>query len=143
VSRLVVDASVAIKWYVPEVYSQPAVKLLARQSAGDVSLHVPDLFFSEFGNIMWKKMRLGEFGIEVAQGIVEALTRVFKTAHRSESFLPSAVDLAHATGRTVYDSVYLALAALLDCELVTADGKLYRGLQDTPWSSLLIWVEDI
>lgn len=104
---------------------------------------MPDLFFPEFGNILRKKVRSGEIGRTTAEEIAQALRAVPKTAHPSEALLPSALHIALHTERTVYDSLYLALAALLSCELVTADGRLYRALADTRWGALLRWVEDV
>jgi predicted nucleic acid-binding protein len=39
--------------------------------------------------------------------------------------------------------VYLALAVLLGCELVTADQRLLKGLANTSWTSFLRWIEDV
>lgn len=39
--------------------------------------------------------------------------------------------------------MYLALAAFLGCEVVTADERLYRGLANKRWAELLRWVEDV
>lgn len=141
-TRVVVDASVAIKWYVPEVHSEAAARVLDEQAKG-VRLQVPDLFFPEFGNILWKKVRIGELDRAVVEEISAALLEVPKTVHRSETLLPSALNIALHTGRTVYDSTYLALAALLGCEVVTADERLYRSLANTRWAALLRWVEDV
>ena len=55
----VIDASVAIKWYVPEEDQAPAMKLLALAESGDMEFHIPDLMYCEVGNILWKKVRLG------------------------------------------------------------------------------------
>ncbi|MBV8312361.1 MAG: type II toxin-antitoxin system VapC family toxin, partial [Planctomycetaceae bacterium] len=51
---LVVDAGLAIKWYVPEVHEAEAKRFLDPA----FTLHAPDLFFPEFGNMVWKKARL-------------------------------------------------------------------------------------
>ncbi|MDT4965825.1 MAG: hypothetical protein QOJ64_562 [Acidobacteriota bacterium] len=53
-SLYVVDASVAIKLYVPEVHSPQAVRFFSDQH----DLIAPDLMLSEFGNIVWKKVTL-------------------------------------------------------------------------------------
>ena len=53
-SSYVVDASVAIKWFFPQVYAENARRLLA----SDHNLLVPDLVFPEVGNILWKEVRL-------------------------------------------------------------------------------------
>jgi predicted nucleic acid-binding protein len=53
--NVVVDASVAIKWFVPEPLSDEADRLLG----GGDALFAPDLLLLEFGNTIWKKVRLG------------------------------------------------------------------------------------
>lgn len=50
-TRYVVDASVAIKWFLPEVHSEPASRLLREERY----LLVPDLIWAEFGNVLGKK----------------------------------------------------------------------------------------
>jgi len=62
VSRFVVDASVVIKWYVPEIHSGDADRLLS----GDAELLVPDLLWSEIGNILWKRILRAEMTEEKA-----------------------------------------------------------------------------
>jgi predicted nucleic acid-binding protein len=56
--------------------------------------------------------------------------------------LEPAFDIALATGRTVYDSIYLALATALDFKLVTADQKLYNAIQNSSFASSIHWVAD-
>jgi len=56
----VIDARVAIKWYVPEEDRAPAMKLVALAGFGEMEFHIPDLMYCEVGNILWKKVRLGE-----------------------------------------------------------------------------------
>jgi len=142
-NHCVVDASVALKWYVPEPYSENALRLLESHLQGDLALHVPDLFLAESGNILWKKVQRGELSGHEAGEISRALLSVPKTVYPTEILLPAAVRLACALGRTVYDSLYLALAALVDCPMITADQRLYRALGGTEWSVLLRWVGDL
>lgn len=60
--RLVVDASVAVKWFVTEEGRPAALKLLHPA----VALDAPDLIFPEVGNAMLKKVRAGEIGFDQA-----------------------------------------------------------------------------
>lgn len=138
----VIDASVALKWYVPEIHHESALRLLGRQLRGQLHFHVPDLFLAETGNILWKKVRAGELERRQMRQIAEALWAVPKTVYPTGILLPAALDLATELDRTVYDCLYLALAGALDCSLVTADQRLHRGLRNTPWESLLTWVAD-
>ncbi|WGV26287.1 type II toxin-antitoxin system VapC family toxin [Halotia branconii] len=55
-SRYILDASIAIKWFVPEVHSDAARRLLASNH----TFFVPDFFFAEIANVLWKRVRRGE-----------------------------------------------------------------------------------
>ena len=50
----VIDASVAVKWYLAEVHQPEAIIVLD----SDEILMAPDLLLSEVGNIIWKKVRI-------------------------------------------------------------------------------------
>ena len=67
--NVVVDASVAIKWFVPEPLSNEAERLLG----GSDTLFAPDLLLIEFGNIIWKKVRLGELARDDGDAALAAL----------------------------------------------------------------------
>lgn len=137
-SRLVVDASVAIKWYVPEVHSAVAARLLE----GADELLAPDLIFPEFGNILWKKRRLGEIREAEAREILKALRTVPLQVYPSEPLLDAAFEIAIGLNRSVYDSLYVALAESQDCRFVTADRKLHNALQSTPLAKSIAWIAE-
>src|SRR3989442_14603740 len=63
--------------------------------------------------------------------------------HPSRPLLPLALELAAGFGRTVYDSVYLAVAMIRHCPLVTADRRLYDALAAGALRSHLLWVADV
>ena len=136
----VVDASVAIKWYIPEVHHENAVRLLKLQRAGDAMFHAPDLFLAEAGNILCKKVRIREISTNEAHEIARALIRVPVVLHPAGKLLSAALDLAFATGAMVYDSLNMALAAALDCEMITADERLIRSAERSELHTLMRWV---
>jgi predicted nucleic acid-binding protein len=134
----VLDASVVIKWYVPENYFQEAVTLMD----GDHHFHVPELILPELGGIVWKKVRRKEIPNTEGKKIIAALLEKDWRVYSHKNTLVSAYVGAEATGQTVYDFAYLALAVSLDCEFVTADGKFYKALENTPFKSNLKWIGD-
>ena len=136
---LVVDASVVIKWHVTEVHTDAALRLLRDDAP---ALHVPDLVFPEVGNILWKKVRRGDLTEEQARGIGHLVAVAPLAVHPSAPLLEAALEIAMRTGRTVYDSLYVALAVQMDGRLVTADEKLYNALKDGPLGAHILWVED-
>lgn len=135
----VVDASVALKWFVSEVHEADA----QRVQNPAYQLHVPTLFDVEIGNILWKKIRRGELTRAEADAVLAKLPLLPLTRHEEAPLLVAAFDLADQTLRTVYDCLYLALAVKIGAQVVTADQRLYNSLAATKWSALLCWVGDV
>jgi predicted nucleic acid-binding protein len=138
----VIDAGIAIKWYVPEVLEAESKRVLDRS----YSLHVPELFFAEFGNILWKKARVlkvPEITVQEGRGILDLLLQVPLTVHPMAPLIGAAYDAAVGPERsTVYDCCYLALARDLGCRLVTADRAFYDAMRANPHGTLIHWVAD-
>jgi predicted nucleic acid-binding protein len=118
-SRFVVDANVAIKWFVPEIHSTEAIRLL---SVG-CELLAPDLLPAEFGNILWKKTRRNEIQAHQAVEILHALAEVPIALSAASELLESAYLLATKFERSVYDSLYLSLAVREECPLPLPLGR--------------------
>jgi len=138
--RPVVDASVAVKWFLTaEDNAGQAGRLLRNERP----LLVPDLIFPEVGNIVWKQVRKGELPPAEAVAIAGNLGRLGLTVFPAPPLIASAVAVACATGRTAYDSLYVALALQEGTVLVTADEKLFNALQGTEYALLLFRAENI
>jgi predicted nucleic acid-binding protein len=137
-TRYVVDASVVAKWFIPEVHSDAALRIL--EDAAD--LLAPDLLVAELGNVLWKKVRLGELRALEGREILAAFEAAPLRIHPSSPLLELAFEIAITTRRSVYDCLYVALAASNDCRMITADRRLYRALRESPLASHLQWVEE-
>jgi predicted nucleic acid-binding protein len=136
---VVVDASVAVKWFVPEDHSADALRLLAES----FRRHVPVLLQTEVAQTLWKKVyQRSEIDAADARSVLRALHLTPLDVHAIKPLLEPAFEIALATGRTVYDSVYLALAVAVGCKLVTADRKLYNALQASTFAADVLWVAD-
>ncbi len=135
---LVVDASVAVKWFVPEIHSEAAGRIL--KSKWD--LLAPDIIWAEVGNTLWKKIRRGEISAQEAMDIIKDFRRFPIQTYGSKLLLDTAWHLAQEFGISVYDGMYLALAISRDCSLVTADRKFYEVFQKKSITFRFIWVED-
>lgn len=125
---VVVDSSVAVKWFVPETLSEAASRLLD----GSFELWAPDLLVAEVGNTLWKKVARAELAVEEARAVLAAFAQVPLTLVSSKGLIEAALEIAAAYRRTVYDSLYLALAVACDCVLVTADDRLVNALAAGP-----------
>jgi predicted nucleic acid-binding protein len=131
VITLVLDASVAVKWPLPvadDALKAKALELLNGYVNGQIQFIVPDIFWAEFANALWKAVRQGRHSASDAKiAISSALERDFPVVP-SRDLLPSAFAIALRFGRTVYDSIYVALAAAMRCDMVTADERLANAL---------------
>lgn len=116
--RLVVDASVAAKWLLPEPGSDAAVRLLEKE---DVAFHAPELFDAELGNVFWKRVQRRQLDAIEATEMIALVTRMPVTRHSHADLLEPAFALAIELSITVYDALYVALALALDAPLATAD----------------------
>lgn len=137
-SRFVVDASVAVKWLVPEVHTEAARRALS----GEHELLAPDLIWAEVGSALWKRWRSGQIGSDTANILLSTFRRAPLQISESKVLMGSAWEIAEQYDRSFYDSLYLALAASAGCPLVTADLKLYNRLKAGPFSERLVWVEN-
>ena len=116
--RVVVDASVAVKWVVEETGSEHAVLLLERQ------LVAPDLICAEIANILWKKVRRRELAADEAEVAAQALEGADIEMVATRPYLAAATVIAVELDHPAYDGIYLAVAERLDLPLVTADRRL-------------------
>jgi predicted nucleic acid-binding protein len=127
VTLWVVDASVIIKWYVPENDYEAARAMRTAES----KLAAPDLLFIEMSNTLWKLVRRGEMPAQRAIEIIEEIAASPFVVFSTQSLASDALDLGVATGLTAYDASYVALATRLDKMLITADEKLVRKVAGT------------
>ena len=127
-SVFVVDASLVVKWFVPEVHSAAARKWL--DASHDYI--APDLLFPEAGNAIWKKVRRGELTPEHGQSLLIDLSAVGVEAVSMRALVPDAHALAVRTGITVYDATYLTLAVRLETQVITGDDRFARKLAEHP-----------
>jgi predicted nucleic acid-binding protein len=117
---VVVDASVALKWVIPEVLSDRAETLRGRADR----LLAPDLLLPEAANALWKKLIRREITAREAAQALDLLMASGLDVRPSGPLLGRALELARRLRHPVYDCVYLALAQGEDATLVTADQRL-------------------
>lgn len=125
---LVVDASVAIKWYVEEEYREQALNLRRDYYDGRVALASQPLLLYEVANALRYHVALSSSDVMSAVNSLLDMQLDLPTPIRE--VLSVAVDLAFDEGITIYDAVYLALAECLDSKVVTADEGLLEKLSE-------------
>lgn len=138
-SVFIVDASVMAKWFIEEEHSEAALSVLDKRN----QLHAPDFLLLEMDSIICKWIRRSVVTTELGSDLRDALRQYPIQQHPFIPFLDSAFAIANQTGQSIYDCLYVALAALLKGKMVTADHRLYKGLKNSKFNKHLVWVEDL
>lgn len=130
-STCVIDANIAVKWFLDRKSEQlvdKARSLLDWYEAGQMQFVVPDLFWAEVGSIFWKAVRQGRCSQRNAERSLVVLRASNLPTVPTLVLLDQAFGIAFQFQRSVYDSLYVALASELRTELITADEKLVNAL---------------
>jgi len=116
----VVDASVALKWVIPEALSDRAARLL---DDGEPMV-APEMLLVEAANALWRKTARREISSREAERALDLLSESGLDLRPAAPLVGRALDLARTLEHPVYDCVYLALAERERATLVSADARL-------------------
>ena len=131
---LVVDASVAFKWFIEELQSDAALRVPALPE----DLIAPDLIVVEVANALWRGVRDGRVLTTQATEALTSLPRFFAELASSASLAPRAFAIACDLSHPVYDCLYLALAEQRDARVVSADARLKNKVAGTEWARRVV-----
>lgn len=128
----VVDASVVLKWFLPEPNSAAAGVLLEKFLNSEVELIAPDHLLLEIASALWKRVILrGEVTSHEATLVYRDFLTLPLSLSATEALADSAFQLALKHSHPVYDLLCCALAIERGCDFVTADQTLankFRGV---------------
>ncbi len=135
---LVIDASVAVKFFFPESGHDQATAIL--ESAEPII--APDLIIPELLNVLWKKGARGEVSPHQTSEIVADLPMTFPTIIPSVDVAGEALLLAGRLRHPVYDCLYLATALASGATLVTADESFADKVRAAGLGSVVLDLSD-
>ncbi len=137
--RCVVDASVGIKRVVVEPDSDRTRDLFDHLTSDPAArFFVPDFFYLECANILWKLVKKGSLTIGQASANLATLRSFRLDVVQVTTLVDDALLTAAAHGISAYDAAYVVAAASLGLPLITADDKLVRKLAGTPYQLELL-----
>lgn len=134
----VIDASVAIKWFVQEEQREDALRFIDWRE----DLYAPDLIVTEVAGIAWKKCIRGEIGQDQARFIAASINQYIGTIHPSVDLIRQALDIALSLNHSIYDCLYLACAERFDGVVITADQRLSNHAKGTALESRVCTLAD-
>ena len=126
---VVVDACLALKWSLEEEDTKEALALWDQWQDAMERVIAPPIFRSEVTNMRYRRVRRAQMRLDDAASILNFLIDIVAIREPS-SLYNRALALAEALGQgSAYDTLYLALAGLHDCEMWTADRRFFRAAQ--------------
>jgi len=138
VLRCVMDASVGIKLFIEEEFSDKVQRLFAKLTEDpQAEIHVPDLFYIECANILLKYTRRFDRPLEDSLADIKDLGKLALKTTSTLELVEDALQLASEKKLTAYDACYAVLAQKLGLPLITADAPLAKAVD---WA---VWIGDV
>ncbi len=122
----VVDASVVLKWFTEEDYTDKALFLREEYFQGKRGIAAPDILIYEVANALRYHPRSTAEDVKAA--VHSLLDMNIEIIVPTSSMIDTAIDIAIEDDVTCYDAVYIALALELGEDLFTADEKFVSRL---------------
>jgi predicted nucleic acid-binding protein len=122
VKTLVIDTSVAVKWFSQERDTGSALLVRDAMVTKKVQVQAPDFFLYELANAL--RYRPGYVNRDVKLAVQSVLDMGIQFVEPSGSLIEHAVKLAFQYDITVYDGCFLALAIITNTHLLSADNRL-------------------
>ena len=132
----VIDASVMAMLLFREAHSMAAENWMRRTQRP----LAPDLIWAEVANVVWKRHRRQEISTTEALAITDQLLAAPIHIYPSSDLIKDATELALKFDRTIYDSLYLALAIRTKTVLVSGDKRLVNSLKNTNIEKYVVWI---
>jgi predicted nucleic acid-binding protein len=122
--RYVIDASVAAKWVLAEPGRAAVTRYLDAWGRGDVDLLAPDILLPECASLLARRTRRRQISADQARAAFAALVARSPRLVETRPRLNRALDLSLTATLSLWDAIYVTLAAERRCPLVTADKRL-------------------
>ena len=135
--KLVVDASVAVKWFAVERFFEKALELRDAYINGTLELIAPSLMLYEVANALRFHRKL-KFSREDITNAIISIKSIHIVHEPSELDWIKAAELSLKFNITIYDAIYISVALNNNCKLVTSDERLYSKLKKLQDSIILL-----
>jgi predicted nucleic acid-binding protein len=115
---MIIDASVAVSWFIDTPFSTGARKLQPPVRRG------PAILLVETANVLLKYHRFAGLPLDDVETALRQLSVVVSDLTEDRALLPAAFGIAVESRHKIYDCLYLALALERREPLATADRRM-------------------
>ena len=132
---VVVDASFATMWAIPEPHSPRALELAEAWAGNTTGLLAPCLLVAEVTNALYKRVVRRELTLVEAQRALDIVLGFSIEIREEPGLAHRAMEWASRLRQpATYDMQYLALAEFHGCECWTGDQRFFRSARAAaPW----------
>jgi predicted nucleic acid-binding protein len=132
----IIDASVILKWFIDEEpdATDKARKIRDGYLKGLKQLYVPDFIYVEIANMLVFYKKISDSQIETIWSKLKQFN--LPSIPIGLEFLSKSLKISRKYGISVYDAIYVNLAIEKECQLITADKKLVKAVNE-PFVRLL------
>ena len=127
---MIVDASVALKWFLDEPMQAEARMLIARED-----LSAPDIVVAEVLNGLRKAIRDLRISLPLAREAIAKVELAIPNIIPSMFVAERALEMSIALNHHINDCIYLGLAVVMDSQMVTADAVFSKAAARTKWAA--------
>jgi predicted nucleic acid-binding protein len=129
--KYVLDASVAIRWELPNALTPKALQLRDDYHNQIHELIAPSVYLGEIASALTKVERQKLIRVGQSFGLIPKILKTMPAIFPYEPLLMRAAEISSKTRCGFWDAIYAALGEREACEVVTADDKFLRAVQPT------------
>jgi predicted nucleic acid-binding protein len=130
--RDAIDTNIAVKLFIPDPLSAKAETLFRSLRQVQSQFFVPDLFYIELTNVLWKYVRANQYPADQVKVALQRIQALPLNVTATKDLMLDAIDLSLKHGISAYDAAYVALAQRMSVPLLTLDNKLFTALCSAP-----------
>jgi len=124
--NIIIDSSVAAKWYLPDEKDINALKIKADFTDKAILITIPILFYYEVSNILKTTSKALRISKEIVAITYQDLLKLDFTVYYSNVLFKAALEKALELDISSYDASYIALAEYLEVPFYSADDRLIK-----------------
>lgn len=141
--KFVLDASVCVKQFIVDPLTPKVNQLFDLLNNPSTEFFVPDLFYVECANVLWKYVRANLYTADQVQQDLTDLKDLRFQVTSTKDLIVEAINLGLRYGITAYDACYVTLSHQLKVPMLTLDERLVKALESSSFDMKLFTIFEL